>query len=399
MRAAPEECLFYLGWNGAGKADGKSENQTEQLLAEEEIQRFLSQIDSQVTALVQQAMRGNPVAAGFADDLPALVKGVLTRPVALYVSKVAFGPMGPDVRAGLVINTGDMQPAFAKAIAQLEALALTQLPPGMKLEELNVAGAKLHRAPSPPGAPVVVWGFKDNYFLVSIGADAGQELVKRLAAGPPAAWLTQVQKQAAIERPGTTWYVNVAGILQTARPFLTDPKAVAAIDALGIQNVSHISSVSGFDAAGMTSKTFVATKDGPKGVFAALAGKPLTAADMQPVPQDVNFAVAARLDAAKILRHVLDLIANIDPAAREQANRALAEVDAQLGFSLADDLLAVLGDVWCAYGVQVKAAPGKDAPRAADFALTVTVRDRKRFDKSYQGLIDRLKQEAEKSKG
>lgn len=399
LRAAPEECLFYLGWNGAGKVDGKSENQTEQLLAEKEIQTFVSQIDSQVTALVQQAMRGNPAAAAFADDLPALVKGVLTRPVALYVSKVAFGPMGPDVKAGLVINTGDMQPAFAKAIAQLEALALTALPPGMKLEELDVAGAKLHRAPSPPGAPVVVWGFKDSYFLISVGADAGQELVKRLAAGSPPAWLANVQQQAAIKRPGTTWYVNLAGILQTAGPFLTDPKMIAAIDALGIQNVKQISSVSGFDRTGMTSKTSVATKGELKGIFAALAGKPLTAADLHPVPKEVNFAIAARLDAAKILSRALEVIANIDPAAREQANRGLAEVDTQLGVSLTDDVLAVLGDVWCAYGMQPKAVPDKDAPQAADFALTVTVRDRKRFDTTYQALISRLKQAAEKSNG
>src|SRR5690242_12927738 len=78
LRAAPEECLIYLGWNGAGKADAKSENQTEQLLAEKEVQAFLSQIEAQVTALAQQAMRGNPAAAAFADDLPTLVKGVLT---------------------------------------------------------------------------------------------------------------------------------------------------------------------------------------------------------------------------------------------------------------------------------------------------------------------------------
>src|SRR5690349_15365237 len=86
QRAAPEECLFYLGWNGAGQADAKSGNQTEQLLAEDEVQKFVSQADAQITALVQQAMRGNPAAAMFADHLPVLIKTVLTRPFALYVS-------------------------------------------------------------------------------------------------------------------------------------------------------------------------------------------------------------------------------------------------------------------------------------------------------------------------
>lgn len=399
MRAAPEECLFYLGWNGAGKADASSENQTEQLLAEEEVQTFISEIDRQVTALAQQAMRGNPMAAAFADDLPSIVKAVLTRPAALYVSKAGIGPMGPDVQAGLIINTGDMQPVFAKAVAQLEAMALASLPPGMQLEEVDVDGAKLHRAPLPPNMPVVVWGFKDSYFLISVGADAGQELIARLTSGSPPAWLAAAQEQAGIDRPGATWYFNVAGILQAAAPFLADPKLAGALDALGVRSINHLSSVSGFDGTGMASKTFVALEGQPKGAFAALDGEGLTAADLQPIPQDVNFAVAARLDLAHVLNQVLETAANIDPGARDQADRALEKVDAQLGFSLADDLLAVLGDAWCVYGVEAEAEADDDAPAASNFTLTVTVRDRDQFEQAYQALIERLREEGEKSDG
>ncbi|HVX13031.1 MAG TPA: DUF1559 domain-containing protein [Pirellulales bacterium] len=398
MRAAPEECLFYLGWNGAGKPDANSENQTDQLLAESEIQSFISQIDSQVTALVQQALRGNPPLAPFADDLPALVKGVLTRPVALYVSKVAFGPMGPDVSAGLVINTGDQQATFAKVVAQLETMAMTRMPPGTKLEEVTVAGAKLHRAPPQPGAPVVVWGFKDNYFLVSVGADAGQGLVGRLAAGAPAAWLTKLHGQAAVARPGRTWYLNVAGILETARPFMTDSKIGATLDAVGLQGVTNISSVSGFDGTGMTSKTLIATTGEPKGLFAAVAGKPLAAADLQRVPKDATFAVAGRLDLADLVRRVMDAAAKIDPAAGDQAKRQFGELDGQLGFDLSDDLLAALGDVWCAYTTPAKATE-KNPAQVGNFTVSVTVRDRRRLDKSYPAIVKLLQQAAADSDG
>ncbi|HUY35195.1 MAG TPA: hypothetical protein VMV69_20790 [Pirellulales bacterium] len=34
QRLAPEECLFYYAWNGAATPDAKSQNQTEQLLAD-----------------------------------------------------------------------------------------------------------------------------------------------------------------------------------------------------------------------------------------------------------------------------------------------------------------------------------------------------------------------------
>lgn len=399
LRAAPEECLFYLGWNGAAKPDRQSQNQTEQLLAEAEVQEFVSQVDSQVTALVQQALRRNPAMAPFADDLPALVKGLLTRPFAFYVSKVTFGPMGPDVQAGLVINTGEMLPTFSKSVVQLEAMALRGMPPGAKLEELVVDGAKLHRAPFPPGAPVVAWGFKDSYFLIGVGADAGQQLVKRLGAGSPPEWLAAAQQAAAIKRPAMTWYMDVAGILQTARPFLPDPKVAAALEAIGVQNIQHVSSVSGFDDTGMVSKTSVKIQGEPKGVFAALAGKPLTAEDLQPIPQQAGVAVAARLSSANVLQQILNTAAAIDPEAREQVEAALAQADAQLGFSVSADLLAALGDVWCIYGVDAKPAPGKPAPQAGDFALTVTVRDRKRLEKCYQTVIALLQDRAKRSDG
>jgi hypothetical protein len=399
MRAAPEECLFYLGWNGAGTPDAKSENQTEQLLAEGEVQKFVSQVDAQVTELVQQAMRGNPAGALMADHLPVLVKTILTRPAALYVSQASMGQWGPDMRGGLVVNTGDQQPAFAKAIAQIEMLIQSQLPPGMKLEEVNIGEATLRRLQISPAAPVWVWGFKNTYFLISVGPDAGKDLVGRLTSGAAPAWLTKVQQQAAIQRPGVTSYFNVAGILQAAQPFMNDPKLAAVLDAMGIQNLSTINSVSGFDATGMVSKTLVTSDGEMKGLFAALAGKPLTASDVQPIPKDANFAVAARLDLADMLRRGLDAAAKIDPAAREGIARELDELGAKLGFSFSDDLFAALGDVWCAYGTEAKPAAGKPAPQVGNISLAATVRDRKRLDKSYQVLLKVLQSEAEKSNG
>lgn len=398
MRAAPEECLLYLAWNGAGTADPKSENQTEQLLAEEEVKNFISKIEGQVVALAQQAMRNNPVGAAFADDLPALVKAIFTRPVGIYVSKVAIGPMGVDVRAGLVINTGDMQPKFAKLVAQLEAMLTSQLPPGMKLDEMQTGGAVLHRAPLPPGQPMVVWGFKDNYLLISVGPDLGQELVGRIASGNPPPWLLTKAKEAAVERPGTTFYLNVAGVLQTVQPFIPDPKIVAALDALGIQNVNSIFSVGGFDKTGMVSRTMIATQGEPQGLFSA-PGKPLTAEDVQIIPKDINSAVAARLDLNDLLRHVLEGVAKVDPAARENANNALEAAEAQLGFSLTDDLLAALGDVWCFYSTPPKETPGKSGQPVADMVVSVPVRDRKRLDKSYPIIVKLLQDAAAKSGG
>ena len=38
----PEECLVYFSWSGVAEPDPKSKNQTEQLLAEPEVQQFVT---------------------------------------------------------------------------------------------------------------------------------------------------------------------------------------------------------------------------------------------------------------------------------------------------------------------------------------------------------------------
>ena len=43
-RVTPEKCLFYLSWAGTASPDLTSPNQTEQLLAEPEVQNFLKQM-------------------------------------------------------------------------------------------------------------------------------------------------------------------------------------------------------------------------------------------------------------------------------------------------------------------------------------------------------------------
>lgn len=54
-RVAPEQCLFYLSWAGTASPDPKSSNQTEQLLAEPEVQNFLRQIERSLKKTVEES--------------------------------------------------------------------------------------------------------------------------------------------------------------------------------------------------------------------------------------------------------------------------------------------------------------------------------------------------------
>src|SRR5688500_13464773 len=110
-QVAPEDCLWYLSWAGSAKPDPASKNHTEQLLAEQEVQRFVHELETRLReALKRGAPQEGPQAAQatlLAEEGPNLVKFLITRPAALFVEQAMVGPAGVVVKGGAVISAGD----------------------------------------------------------------------------------------------------------------------------------------------------------------------------------------------------------------------------------------------------------------------------------------------------
>ncbi len=85
-RVAPEECLVYASCSGMATPDAKSKNQTEQLLAEPEVQRLWSEIERVMVAKIGEGAPQQQAAV--ARDAIRWGKWLLTRPVAAFVSSV-----------------------------------------------------------------------------------------------------------------------------------------------------------------------------------------------------------------------------------------------------------------------------------------------------------------------
>ena len=55
-KIAPEECLFYASSSGMAAPDSKSTNQTEQLLAEPEVQKTFGEIEKMIRSGLSKSM-------------------------------------------------------------------------------------------------------------------------------------------------------------------------------------------------------------------------------------------------------------------------------------------------------------------------------------------------------
>ena len=367
---APEECLWYLTWSGCAKADPASKNHTEQLLAEEEVQRFGNELERRLVAALREHSRGPEAIA--AQEVPKLVKIALTRPAAMFVSDFKMGQRGPDIQGGLIINLGEQTDDAKNSLERLSALL--PAPP-------NAAG-KWQRMPTPPDAPVVEWGIEGRYLIVGIGEGSADGIAAREKGTAPK-WLEAIRARLKVERPAMVHYLNVKKIiaLVQASGGLGRGAPPQLFDALGISNLNSLASISGLEGNGWTSNMLLGMDGPPSGIFALTGGDPLTAADLASIPKDATFALAARVDLERVYRGISSIAGKIEPRARLELEQGIAQVENHLGFDLSRDIFKALGDTWCVYS-----APSEGGLLVTGLTVVAPIRDRERLVKAEERL-------------
>lgn len=380
---APEECLWYLTWSGCDKPDAKSKNHTEQLLAEEEVQRFGSELERRLVAALREHANGPGAIA--AQEVPKLVKIALTRPAAMFVSDFKMGQRAPDIHGGLIINLGDQADDAKASIDRLTALS--PMPP--------TSAGKWQRAPLPPDAPVIEWGVDGKYFIIGIGEGSADGIVQREKGSAPK-WLEAIRSRLKVERPAMVHYLNIKKIVSIvqASGALGRGAPPQIFDALGVNNLTSLASVSGLEGDGWTSNTLLAIDGAPSGIFALASGEPLTAADLAPIPKDATFALAGRLDLDRVYRGISSIAGKIDPRARLEMEQGLAQVENHLGIDLSRDVFKALGDTWCVYS-----APSEGGLLVTGLTVVTPIRDRERLTKAEERLRSMAKAASEPPPG
>jgi len=177
---APEECVVYVSSAGMATPDGKSGNQTEQLLAEPEVRQMAADIEQAVRAGLKKTVRQGSLPPGVtSDDLSDALKLLLTRPLAVYVSSVQMQPSGPVVHGGVAINCGDHAAKLKTIVEQLAK----SVPPHL-IKEIEAGGEKWWSFKTSPDVGLVC-GFHGNYLLATVGEGEIEALLKRAAGARP----------------------------------------------------------------------------------------------------------------------------------------------------------------------------------------------------------------------
>ena len=348
---APDECILFFTWNGWTKSDPKSTNRTEKLFAEESVQDFGKQLLDEVTKMINSAAaaQGNDEASVAALVGPVLAKLLLTHPGAIYVKSFTVADK-PEIEMAVIVDAEKDGP---EAVAALRKLLLTLTPkdgPQVAIEEKIGDATFLRPREYGQNEPEFRIGYRASQLLVVLGKETPKELLAKLQKpGKPAAWVTKVSQDLAVERPSMLMFFDAQKVLSTLQPIITDPMAAKVMEALGINKLKSFAAVSGLDKTGMHSVSMITTEGTPTGLFDLIPDKPISLNDFKNIPASASNATVIRFDLAYLYDKAMQGIKQIEPDAHAQIEQTIAGIEPQLGFSVKGDVLDGLGDTWSFY--------------------------------------------------
>ncbi len=388
---APEECLFYMNWAGTADPDPDSTNRTERLLSEPAVRELFDQVERQITLTFRRQVGRGAEGAIVGETVPMLVKVLLTRPAALFVTEWRIGqrdgagPAGMDLRAGLVVNAGDQVRKVRAALTSLHRQMVDQ-----PIPQRRIGDATVHDLPAERGAPRALWGVAGRYVFVAVGDGTAQDIVLTLddpAADAPQ-WLGMLQKRLQVKRTGAVRYLDAARLLERLEPMIGFPNSDALIDALGLRGLQAVESVSGLDDTGFVNKTLLRIAGEPSGLLSTLPTEPLRPDAIAQLPGDATFAIATSFDLSAVYERLLEVLEQAFAPMRRHLAAGVQQMETQLGFRLVEDLFEHLGTTWTLHN-----SPSDGGLVITGLTATVQVRDREGLGRTLAQFVARLRQE------
>jgi hypothetical protein len=339
----------------------------------------------------------------------------LTHPTAVFVTDIKATPQMPvekkeaklpeaavpeaspapdmEVQGGMVVSLGSdaarLHTKFIKYLAKAKKLRADG-----GLEQIKIAGQTWYRSkPARPGDKnLVTFGFYGKYFVVGIGPGAVEGIVDRWNRPAPA-WLTKALVDTQVPRRTGIIYINLKAMRDKLLPLASSKKdAVAALELLGLYNVESLVSTTGLEDYGMINRVLLSLDGKPRGLLDMVADRPLTAKDLEPIPQDALLAVAARVDLDRTLKVLIAAYEKAGMTNDFNPRKALDDFKKENGVDL-QRLLASVGDSWCVYN-----SPSEGEFAFLGWTMVVPVRDRTTLVDGWEKLCAAAKAKEAKNK-
>lgn len=380
-KVAPAECLVYMSWAGTGTPDKASSNHVEQLLAEPQVRQFMTQAQDRLLEIVRMQGARQEEVRKTLEDASKLQKLLQGKPGAFFLTDIRFeaGGGSPVIKGGGLVRVGEV---LDEARRLLEAIQ--QRGPEESVSQVQIGSRTFFRLKVNKDVPAVTWGEAGDYLVFGLGEGSLEGLMKR-AGGEAPQWLTAARKNLAVPRFSSITRVDVKRLLDLTVEQSGDPKVELLLSALGLDQIEHLTTVSGLDDTACFSRTSVEINGPGTGLLKWIDSEALKVDDLKSVVHDAPLALVFKMDASRLFDLWIDVVGQLEPRARDSIRRNLEQTNEFFGIDVREDLLGALGDSW-----KLFAQPG---PKGLDtgWTIAIEVRDFEKLGKAQETLIDRVK--------
>lgn len=333
----PADAVFYVGWRGAdGLGDGYAGSNTQALREATELPEALAQ----TLDVIERANAHNPDVTMVTKLVRTIGRASWRQPTAAYLRLT----QNPDIPVCFVV----LWEAEGEVGAGLEA-------------QLNQMVVRISQSlPGGPDGDGSLLNVKRAGGLVSLSI--GEATADGLDAASVGATLENnedfKQTVSRVDPDGVlVAYIDTRGVISLIDQAIEAEGNPAEVietwqkvrSALGLDGLNAAAWSSGFDGKDWRGDLFIGAPAPRVGLLALFEGDPITDAQLEAVPAEATWMMAARFDLGVLLDTVRQAVGEISPDAAPMIEQALAQANQMTGVNLEADLIRGLGSAWFAY--------------------------------------------------
>ena len=304
---------------------------------------------------------------------------------------------GPPVLWGVVVlrNSGKLEPRVIKALK-------SALEGEIELQTKTEKGRRITSGRMKQGPFEIGLWAEGEHLVAAFGLNAVQHALavatgeaSNVTANPSFAEFT---KSKSFEVCTTAWFDfgalrEMFGGMTLPVRGATDPKTVRDVaETLGLGKVGRIVYQGGVKDRSLWTEVFVEAPGPQTGLLSLANPKPITLADLPPLPTDCTAFAAGTNDWTAIYDQFLATLKGVEEIVPEEdrwgTDQVVEVIEDQLGFKVRDDFAAALGDVLCVYH-------DGQLPLLMDGAVAVAaVQDAAKLEKTMARIVETVRANA-----
>ena len=327
---APEECLMYVSWSGAVPANPEN-NVTEKWMAQPEVKAFWKHFFDNL----DQAAAVEAGGSRFNEAQPILVKTLklmFTEPGAMYIYPVSE----ENLACNFAFKLGEAEAEITADFGKLDDEVLAkrgwqrQTEHGMEVVVMKEVGWN---------DAILKFGIHNGYLLAAFAGEGEEASFDDLFASektPEPNWLTEIKDELPVDRRGSIGMIDMergAKVLEGLefRPVLKS-----------IEGVKRIGFVTGVNADGFLSRTWIQTEGELGSFFGAFKGEPLGEDELSRIRADQEFTGVSRLSTEEIYNGIEQFAKSTGSG--NEFDELVAGFEGFAGMTLKEDLLEKIDD-------------------------------------------------------